>query len=291
MVFSGGPFMSGPFLTAPGELEKARTDSYVLPSRRDLPPLPPVGARYDVGGFQADAFSFSDGFLGNVVTTETGQIITTQGGRPIEVELLPSPSSGLSNAVPGNSVPGALIPGTFVPGTIDVPGADLDHGRRAPTSAVGRAIATNQGTIVLQTASLVELLSSKIAELEIEHDRLNSEDGRAGVLSQIEQYKDIRARVVTLSAATSEYIAGHASEAAAVETTTTFVKGVKNWWHAQHVTICDRAFDRATFFSALALCDLVGAGGVLSVTAATALVAGKPFADALGSAVKLLKEK
>jgi hypothetical protein len=127
------------------------------------------------------------------------------------------------------------------------------------------------------------LVEERLVALRLEHDRLNSDDGKEAAAAQIADYEDLKQRIERFL---QEFSARASDEGKIVKATTSFADGVRNWWNRDNVSICNKAFDRISFGTALGVCLLAGAGGELSVIAATSLVVGKPFTEALGAWAK-----
>lgn len=155
--------------------------------------------------------------------------------------------------------------------------------RPKPKTKIGRAVETNRAPLALAASTFLELVEERLLALRLEHDRLNSDDGKELTAAQIADYEDLKQRIERFL---QEFSARTSDEGKIVEATTAFADGVRNWWNRDQVSICNKAFDRISFGAALGVCLLAGAGGELSVIAATSLVVGKPFTEALNAWAK-----
>jgi hypothetical protein len=160
--------------------------------------------------------------------------------------------------------------------------------RPKPKTKIGRAVETNRAPLALAATTFLALVEERLLALRLEHDRLNSDDGKELAAAQIADYEDLKQRIKRFL---QEFSARTSDEGKIVEATTSFAEGVRNWWNRDHVSICNRAFDRISFSAALGVCLLAGAGGQLSVIAATSLVVGKPFTKALSAWAKAFAGK
>jgi hypothetical protein len=155
--------------------------------------------------------------------------------------------------------------------------------RSRPKTKIGRAVETNRVPLALAATTFLALVEERLLALRLEHDRLNSDDGRGLVAAQIADNEDIKQRIERFL---QEFSTPAGDEGKIVEATTSFADGVRKWWNRDQVAICNKAFDRISFGAALGVCLLAGAGGQLSVIAATSLVVGKPFTEALNAWAK-----
>src|SRR5947207_1145161 len=155
--------------------------------------------------------------------------------------------------------------------------------RTKPKTKIGRAVETNRAPLALAATTFLALVEERLLALRLEYDRLNSDDGKEIAAAQIADYEDLKQRIKRFL---QEFSARTSDEGKIVEATTSFADGVRNWWSRDHVSICNKAFDRISFGAALGVCLLAGAGGQLSVIAATSLVVGKPFTEVLSAWAK-----
>jgi hypothetical protein len=160
--------------------------------------------------------------------------------------------------------------------------------RAKPKTKIGRAVETNRAPLALAATTFLALVEERLLALRLEQDRLNSDDGKELATAQIADYEDLKQRIKRFL---QEFSARTSNESKIVEATTSFADGVRNWWNRDHVSICTKAFDRISFGAALGVCLLAGAGGQLSVIAATSLVVGKPFTEALSAWAKAFAGK
>jgi hypothetical protein len=147
---------------------------------------------------------------------------------------------------------------------------------RAPTTVIGMAVLGNKATLQLAAFSLRASLDAKLEQMRT--DRSNSEDPA--------QFEDMRRRVDKF------LIASMADdEAPVVATTLSLADGLRNWWTADHSSICNKALNMGLFVGGLAICGLAGALGPVSVPIVATLVGGKDVVSALESCVKLLVKR
>jgi hypothetical protein len=233
------------------------------------PPAPPFALDTAGAGFDAGAFgpgfqrgSLERGSLASeteLLATENGQPIATEDGSAIEISKAEVPS--------GSRGAGA---GYFKLRRGD---ADLSV-RHAPRTVIGKAVLSNQLALQLAALSLLAALDAKLEQ--IREQRSNSED--------FAQYEELKRRVEEFLAASSS-----AEEAPVVKSTLSLAAGLRNWWTADHASICNRALNISLLAGGLGICGLAGAFGTVSVVTVGTLIAGKDIPAALEACVKLLK--
>lgn len=157
-----------------------------------------------------------------------------------------------------------------------------------PRSKIGRALLANKHEIALSATALLILINEKIASLRAQ--RPNSNEAKSQLEEEIAQYEGLREQLDALTNAAASFAAGEVKEGTAVKSATGFADGVQSWWTKSHPKICERAFDMALFVSAVGVCSLAGAGGLVSVIVSGALVGGKPVIDAIKSVGKSLSK-
>jgi hypothetical protein len=147
---------------------------------------------------------------------------------------------------------------------------------RAPTTVIGKAVLGNKAALQLAAFSLRASLDAKLEQIRV--DRSNSEDPA--------QYEDLKRRV-------DEFLIASMAddEAPIIATTLSLADGLRNWWTADHSSICNKALNIGLFAGGLAICGLAGALGPVSVPIVASLIGGKNVVSALESCVKLLAKR
>jgi hypothetical protein len=152
---------------------------------------------------------------------------------------------------------------------------------------IGKAIVANEKEIVLAVASLMLQIEDKLTVLGAE--RPNSPEAitkRDGAVSEFER---MQAELENIRTMVTQFKKNEVKETQVVKSVTTFSKGIRNWWNKDHDRICAKTYDMGLFATAVGVCSLAGAGGPMAVAISTALVGGKPVADAFkGIAKKFL---
>ena len=158
--------------------------------------------------------------------------------------------------------------------------------QRAAKTAIGRAARANGEQIVTSSHALELLLDKKIAD--VQRDLPNSPEARAEKTKILAQFRKMKADLIAMRNAVVAYAKGTGTEGKVVKTTKSFEEGVRAWWTKHHEKICERGFDIALFLSAVAICSLLGIGGMTTSIISGVLVGGKPIGDALKSLGKRL---
>lgn len=144
---------------------------------------------------------------------------------------------------------------------------------------IGKAIEARKDELALTIAGLMLQLDAKIETLR--ESRPNSPEAIAEQDSHISEYAKMRAQLEALQAAVDAFTRGNGKEGVAVNSVKTFAEGVRSWWNKEHRYILSKSFDLGLFATAVGICALTGAGGIMSVTIAGAFVGGKPVTAAL----------
>ncbi len=152
---------------------------------------------------------------------------------------------------------------------------------RKPQTKIGRAIVENKVLIAISSTASLLLLDEKLTILRAQLP--NSDEARTARDEEIARYELLRRQVDEFRIIADEFARGDTKEPIAVDATKTFSEGVRSWWTERHQQICERTFDLALFASAVGVCSLAGAGGIMSVAVSGALVGGKPVVDVLKS--------
>jgi hypothetical protein len=151
----------------------------------------------------------------------------------------------------------------------------------AKRTAIGRALASNREPIILTVQSFLLLLEEHIAA----HDRPNSEEARA----ELERHLHIKRELEKIRNTAQEIEI--VPEDAAVERTKSFAQYIRDWWNKDHTEICNKVFNAGLFLGCVGVCKLCGAEGDLAIVVSSVITGGKPVADALSSAAKLITGK
>lgn len=302
-MLGNAPLGAGPLgsVSAPGPAVNLE-----LPSRRDLPPLPPFSLDTEGAGLDEGAFSsVPAGSRSEEERPFRGPMPHEPANAPSQSGSGPIPFSQTAPATPINRGVAAIgrvagevhaelnqtMENITSSATIEIGKSGARASIGGSRTAIGRAVLTNHVPIALAAMGLLDLIELKLSNLSDDHGRLNSDDGRAAVKQQIVEYSDLKERIIAFLAANKEFVAGNADETEVIESTTSLAQGVRNWWHRDHVSICHKIFERASFGAALGICYLAGAGGPLSVVTAGSLVVGKQFTDVLSAYAKVFSEK
>jgi hypothetical protein len=142
-------------------------------------------------------------------------------------------------------------------------------------STIGQSILVNHAQMTLSAASLLLLIDEKIEAFT--QERRNSPEAD----EEIAIYKRLREQLLEFQEHASDFAMDQADEGAVVRATTSFADGIKKWWHEDHVSICNNAFDSGLFLLSVGICKMAGAGADLSILASGILVRGRDFIEGI----------
>jgi hypothetical protein len=125
------------------------------------------------------------------------------------------------------------------------------------------------------------LIDERLENLKDERRTRNSDEGQRRCSAEIANFEDLKKRIEDFLDKQAGFSTGSTSEKQLVGSTTSLIRGIKNYWNRDHVSICEKTFDRATFFAALGFCLLADGGGPLSVMTAGSLAMGPSFTKAV----------
>jgi hypothetical protein len=163
---------------------------------------------------------------------------------------------------------------TALPDVLETP-----RSKREAQTDIGKAVLQNKIPIELVASSFLLFIDQKIDALQQQPP--NSDESKAAVAKEIADCEDLKRRVEAFLGRTREFSSGKSAEQALVESTTSIEKGLSNWWHRDHIQICNKAFDMSLFSLGMSLCLLAGAGGTLAAILPGVLVGGAPIVDAI----------
>jgi hypothetical protein len=143
-------------------------------------------------------------------------------------------------------------------------------------TAIGKAVRVNKVVLQITAFSLRAEFDAKLEQMHA--DRSNSEDPA--------QFEDMRRLV-------DEFLTASVSddEAPVVSATLSLAEGIRRWWTRDHLSICNRVLNISLFAGGLAICEMAGALGPVSVPIVATLIGGRDVASALESCVKLLAKR
>jgi hypothetical protein len=158
----------------------------------------------------------------------------------------------------------------------------MKYARATPKrSKIAKAVLANETQVTIATAAVTLLIDEKIASLKAE--RPNSDQATVRRDNALTAYQALRSKLTELQAAIASFRAGTSKEPALTRAVHSFKSGVQSWWNKNHQTICARAYEAGLFMSLVAVCEMTGASGNISVLVSAALAGGKPIMGALKS--------
>ena len=151
-------------------------------------------------------------------------------------------------------------------------------GGKAKTK-IGKAIETNEKSILLAVEALKLQIQDKIAKLNDE--RPNDPDAVKKKDASIAEFEEMRDELERVKAAVQQFKKNEVKEKEVVETVHAFKASIGNWWQKSHDTIYTSTSNSALFIGATGLLHAIGADSGAALAIVGSLIGGETVAKVL----------